>query len=112
MQQKANRLLLLMIGTALAACSSTSEQGSSGIETEGEVVESTVQPPPPELAPVQYTEAELDVGDLGPVDYADETVTYDEAVTASSSSTLICVPEGCQCYNTACKGKKASPSLN
>lgn len=86
MQQKANRLLLLMIGTALAACSSTSEQGSSGIETEGEVVESTVQPPPPELAPVQYTEAELDVGDLGPVDYADETVTYDEAVTASADS--------------------------
>ncbi len=83
MQQKANRLLLLMIGTALAACSSTSEQGSSGIETGGEVVESTVQPPPPELAPVQYTEAELDVGDLGPVDYADETVTYEEEVTVS-----------------------------
>ena len=62
MQRKANRLLLLLIGTALAACSSTSEQGSSGIETEGGVVESTVQPPPPEPAPVQYTEAELDVG--------------------------------------------------
>lgn len=86
MQQKANRLLLLMIGTALAACSSTSEQGSSGIETEGEVVESTVQPPPPELAPIQYTEAELDVGDLGPVDYADETVTYEEEVTASTDT--------------------------
>lgn len=79
MQRKANRLLLLMIGTALAACSSTSEQGSSGVETEGEfVVQSTVQPPPPEPEPVQYTEAELDVGDLGPVEYADETVTYTE----------------------------------
>jgi outer membrane protein OmpA-like peptidoglycan-associated protein len=86
MQRKANRLLLLMIGTALAACSSTSEQGSSGIETEAEVVPSTVQPPPPELAPVQYTEAELDVGDLGPVEYADETVTYEEAVTTELDS--------------------------
>jgi outer membrane protein OmpA-like peptidoglycan-associated protein len=80
MQRKANRLLLLLIGTALAACTSTSEQGSSGIETESEVARSTVQPPPPEPEPVQYTEAELDVGDLGPVDYSEETLTYVEEV--------------------------------
>ena len=86
MQRKANRLLLLLIGTALAACSSTSEQGSSGTETEPEIVPSTVQPPPPELEPIQYTEAELDVGDLGPVEYSDETVTYDEAVSADVDS--------------------------
>jgi outer membrane protein OmpA-like peptidoglycan-associated protein len=68
-----------MIGTALAACSSTSEQGSSGVETEEEfVVQSIVEPPPPEPEPIQYTEAELDVGDLGPVEYSDETVTYTE----------------------------------
>ena len=72
MQRKTNRLLLLLIGTALAACTSTSEQGSSGIETEAEVA------PAPTPEEVQYTEAELDVSDLGPVDYADETVTYAE----------------------------------
>lgn len=83
MQRKANRLLLLLIGTALAACSSTSEQGSSGLETEAEIVPSTVQPPPPEPAPVQYTEAELDVSDLGPVDYADESLSYEEEVATS-----------------------------
>ena len=86
MQRKANRLLLLLIGTALAACSSTSEQGSSGTETEPEIVPSTVQSPPPELEPVQYTEAELDVSDLGPIDYSDETVTYEEEVTATVDS--------------------------
>jgi outer membrane protein OmpA-like peptidoglycan-associated protein len=86
MQRKANRLLLLLIGTALAACSSTSEQGSSGTETEPEIVPSTVQSPPPELEPVQYTEAELDVSDLGPIDYSDETVTYEEEVTTTVDS--------------------------
>lgn len=86
MQRKVNRLLLLMIGTALAACSSTSEQGSSGTETEAEIIPSTVQPPPPEPEPVQYTEADLDVGDLGPVDYSDETETYSEEVLDSGDS--------------------------
>ncbi len=70
MQVKANRLLLLLIGVALAACQATTEQGSSGVES--------VQGPLPELEPVQYTEAELDVADLGPVDYAEETVSYSE----------------------------------
>lgn len=84
MQRNASRLLLLLIGTALTACSSTTEQGSSGVETEEgmvevyDVPESTVQPPPPEPAPVQYTEAELDVGDLGPVEIEEETITYTE----------------------------------
>jgi len=86
MQRKANRLLLLLIGTALAACSSTSEQGSTGLETEAEIVPSSVQTPPPDPEPVQYTEAELDVSDLGPVDYSDETVSYEESVTTSVDS--------------------------
>jgi outer membrane protein OmpA-like peptidoglycan-associated protein len=78
MQRKTNRLLLLLIGTALAACSTQDQRGSSGLETEAEVVPSTVQPPPPEPEAIQYTEAELDVGDLGPVDESDETLSYAE----------------------------------
>ncbi len=89
MHRKVNRLLLLLIGTALAACQATTEQGSSGVESEAEVYDvppSTVQPPPPEPEPIQYTEAELDVGDLGPVDYAEETVTYTEEDLAAQDS--------------------------
>ncbi len=86
MQRKTNRLLLLLIGTALAACSSQSERGSSGLDTETEVVPSTVQPPPPELEAIQYTEAELDVGDLGPVDESDETISYAEEDTYAIDS--------------------------
>ncbi|UCH48292.1 MAG: OmpA family protein [Betaproteobacteria bacterium] len=79
MQRKANRLLLLLIGTALAACQATTEQGTSGTEEEFyDIPPSTVDTPPPEPEPIQYTEAELDVGDLGPIDYAEETVTYEE----------------------------------
>jgi outer membrane protein OmpA-like peptidoglycan-associated protein len=86
MQRNASRLLLLLIGAALTACSSTTEQGSSGVETDEGYVEaevydvppSTVETPPPEPEVVQYTEAELDVGDLGPVETEDETVTYTE----------------------------------
>ena len=78
MQRKTNRLLLLLISTALAACSTQSERGSSGLETEAAIVPSTVQPPPPEPEPIQYTEAELVAGDLGPVDEPEETITYAE----------------------------------
>ena len=86
MQRNTSRLLLLLIGAALTACSSTTEQGSSGVETEEGYVEadiydvpaSTVQPPPPEPEPIQYTEAELEVGDLGPVEVEEEVVTYTE----------------------------------
>jgi outer membrane protein OmpA-like peptidoglycan-associated protein len=86
MQRNASRLLLLLIGAALTACSSTTEQGSSGVETDEGYVEaevydvppSTVETPPPEPEVVQYTEAELDVGDLGPVETEEETVTYTE----------------------------------
>ncbi len=79
MQRKANRLMLLLIGTALAACQATTEQSSSGTEEAFyDIPPSTVDTPPPEPDPIQYTEAELDVGDLGPIDYAEETVTYDE----------------------------------
>lgn len=79
MQRKANRLLLLLIGTALAACQATTEQSSSGSEEEFyDIPPSTVDTPPPEPEPIQYTEAELDVGDLGPIDYSEETVTYEE----------------------------------
>lgn len=90
MQRKTNRLLLLLIGTALAACTSTSQQGSSGIETEAEVTPSEVYPPESSFEPkpeeVQYSEAELDVSDLGPVDYADESVTYAEEDVGSADS--------------------------
>ena len=86
MQRKTNRLLLLLIGTALAACSTQSERGSSGLETEAEVVPSTVQPPPPEPEAVQYSETELDVEDLGPVDESDETVSYAEEDTDAGDS--------------------------
>jgi len=86
MQRKTNRLLLLLIGTALAACSTQSERGSSGLETEAEVVPSTVQPPPPELDEVLYSDAELDVEDLGPVDESDETVSYAEEDTSGADS--------------------------
>ena len=86
MQRKTNRLLLLLIGAALAACSTQSERGSSGVETEAEVVPSTVQPPPPELEAIQYSEAELDVGDLGPVDMSDETVSYAEEEIGTTDS--------------------------
>lgn len=87
MQRKANRLLLLLIGTALAACQATTEQSSSGTEEEFyDIPPSTVDTPPPEPEPIQYTEAELDVGDLGPIDYAEETVTYDEESFGSTDS--------------------------
>jgi len=92
MQRNASRLLLLLIGTALAACSSTTEQGSAGVETEQSTVEvydvppSTVETPPPEPAPVQYTEAELEVADLGPVSTEEETVTYAEEDLGSSDT--------------------------
>ena len=77
MQRKTNRLLLLLIGTALAACSTTEDRSSSGLETEAEVVPSTVETPP-EPEAIQYTEAELDVEDLGSVDESDETISYAE----------------------------------
>jgi outer membrane protein OmpA-like peptidoglycan-associated protein len=79
MQRKANRLLLLLIGAALAACQATTEQGSSGAEEEFyDIPPSKVDVPPPDPEPIQYTEAELGVGNLGPVDYAEETVSYEE----------------------------------
>jgi outer membrane protein OmpA-like peptidoglycan-associated protein len=86
MQRKTNRLLLLLISTALAACSTQSERGSSGLETEVAVVPSTVQPPPPEPEAIQYTEAELVAGDLGPVDETEETVSYAEEDFSSDDS--------------------------
>jgi outer membrane protein OmpA-like peptidoglycan-associated protein len=93
MQRKVNRLMLLLIGTALAACQATTEQSSSGTEEEFyDIPPSTVDTPPPEPEPIQYTEAELDVGDLGPVDYAEETVTYDEEYV-SETDTGVSEPE-------------------
>ncbi len=86
MQRKTNRLLLLLISMALAACSTQSERGSSGLETETAVVPSTVQPPPPEPEVIQYTEAELVAGDLGPVDQVEETISYDEEEFGSADS--------------------------
>ncbi len=93
MQRKTNRLLLLLIGTALAACSTQSERGSSGLEmeeVEAEVVPSTVQPPEPtyevEIEEVQYSDAELDIEDLGPVDQSDETLSYAEEDFGSADS--------------------------
>ena len=92
MQRNASRLLLLLIGAALTACSSTTEQGSAGVETEQSTAEvydvppSTVETPPPEPAPVQYTEAELEVADLGPVQIEEETVTYAEEDLGSADA--------------------------
>jgi len=92
MQRNASRLLLLLIGAALTACSSTTEQGSAGVETEQATAEvydvppSTVETPPPEPAPVQYTEAPLDVPDMGPVEITEETVTYAEEDLGSTDS--------------------------
>ena len=98
MQRNASRLLLLLIGAALTACSSTTEQGSAGVETEQSTAEvydvppSTVETPPPEPAPVQYTEAPLDVPDMGPVDTTDETVTYAEE-DLGNADTGVSAPE-------------------
>lgn len=86
MQRKTNRLLLLLISMALAACSTQSERGSSGLESETAVVPSTVQPPPPEPEAIQYTEAELVAGDLGPVDQVEETISYDEEEFSTDES--------------------------
>jgi outer membrane protein OmpA-like peptidoglycan-associated protein len=86
MQRKTNRLLLLLISMALAACSTQSERGSSGLESEAAVVPSTVQPPPPAPEAVQYTEAELVAGDLGPVDQVEETISYEEEEFATADS--------------------------
>ena len=92
MQRKVNRLMLLLIGTALAACQATTEQSSSGTEEEFyDIPPSTVDTPPPEPDPIQYTEAELDVGDLGPIDYTEETVTYEEE--SFTADTGVSAPE-------------------
>ncbi|MGD2139808.1 MAG: OmpA family protein [Burkholderiales bacterium] len=84
MQRNVSRLLLLLIGAALTACSSTTEQGSAGVETEQAEAEvydispSTVESPPPEPETVQFTEAELEAPDLGPIETETETITYTE----------------------------------
>ena len=99
MQRKVNRLMLLLIGTALAACQATTEQSSSGTEEEFyDIPPSTVDTPPPEPEPIQYTEAELDVGDLGPIDYAEETVTYEEYVSETDAG--VSEPEEYYDYST------------
>ncbi len=104
MRRKTNRLLLLLISTALAACSSQSERGSSGLEVEstGEPAQITSQPPAPapaepayqpEPPTVQYIDAPLpettevdDLGPLGPVETVDsppaETTAADSGISA------------------------------
>jgi outer membrane protein OmpA-like peptidoglycan-associated protein len=57
MRRKTNRLLLLLISTALAACSSQSERGSSGLEVEsssGSAAQPTYQAPEPTAAEPAY----------------------------------------------------------
>jgi outer membrane protein OmpA-like peptidoglycan-associated protein len=64
MQGKTNRLLMLLVGAAVAACSSQTERGSTGIgaETTPPPAEAVSAPPPaplPEREGVQFTEAPL-----------------------------------------------------
>jgi outer membrane protein OmpA-like peptidoglycan-associated protein len=74
MRRKSNRLLLLLISSALAACSSQSERGSSGLEVESSSAPaqpgyeaptpapqaaSTAPAYQPEMAGVQYIDAPL-----------------------------------------------------
>jgi outer membrane protein OmpA-like peptidoglycan-associated protein len=64
MQGKTNRLLMLLVGAAVAACSSQTERGSTGIgaETTPPPAEAVSTPPPaplPEPEGVQFTEAPL-----------------------------------------------------
>ncbi|HWQ40152.1 MAG TPA: OmpA family protein [Burkholderiales bacterium] len=62
MRSRSNRLLMLLIASALAACSTQSERGSTGTESQAPAAAPTPQPEyVPEREPVQYSDAPLPV---------------------------------------------------